>query len=146
MSDVPKDRAPNSLRVVNYDPKNAIHTGLVSRQHPNAGKPVNSHIEARTNHIVMPVSSGNEAEPKLSGRHMTNEEHDTYEVPEEHAVNLSEEAKKLPQSLKDKASAPKKKVAPKSKPALQTESQKATSKEELRKQDIERRNAALRKK
>ena len=47
---------------------------------------------------------------------------------------------------KDKASEPKKKVAPKSKPALQTESQKATSKEELRKQDIERRNAALRKK
>ena len=77
---------------------------------------------------------------------MTNEENAEYVVPKKHMVNLSEEAKKLPQSLKDKASEPKKKVAPKSKPALQTESQKATSKEELRKQDIERRNAALRKK
>lgn len=145
MSETPEDRSPSSLRVINYDPSNSIHAGIVRT------KDVNNQIDTpRQNdvvkRIVMPVAPGNEEEPKLSGRHMTNEENAEYVVPKKHMVNLSEEAKKLPQSLKDKASEPKKKVAPKSKPALQTESQKATSKEELRKQDIERRNAALKKK
>jgi len=63
MADVPEDRGPSSLRIVKYDPSNPIHEGLVSRQHPNFGTPVNAHIDARKDHIVMPVAPGMEKEP-----------------------------------------------------------------------------------
>ena len=149
MPNNPDDRAPSKLRIVNYNPSNPIHEGLVSRQESSAGRPVNSQVDATKKRIVMPVSAGMVREPKLSGRHMTNEENASYAVPEEHRVDIAKEAENLPQHLKDIASppkpepAPKKKVAAPKKPILQTESQKATSKEELKRRDIERKNAGL---
>jgi hypothetical protein len=121
MSETPEDRGPSSLRIVNYDPSNPIHVGIVRT------KDVNNQIDTpRQNdvvkRIVMPVAPGNEEEPKLSGRHMTNEENAEYVVPKKHRIKQEGAVKK---------------------PALQTESQKATSKEELRKRDIEARNARL---
>ena len=88
MSDAPEDRGPSSLRIVKYDPSNPVHEGLVSRQRPNEGTPVNAHIDARTDHIVMPVAKGMETEPKLSGRHMTNEENAGYVVPVKDRIKL----------------------------------------------------------
>jgi hypothetical protein len=88
MSEAPEDRGPSSLRIVKYDPSNPIHEGLVSRQRPNEGTPVNAHIDARTDHIVMPVAKGMETEPKLSGRYMTNEESAGYVVPVKDRIKL----------------------------------------------------------
>lgn len=88
MSEAPEDRGPSSLRIAKYNPSNPIHEGLVARQHPNFGAPVNAHIDARADHIVMPVAKGMETEPKLSGRHMTNEEHADYVVPVKDRVKL----------------------------------------------------------
>ena len=86
----PEDRGPSSLRVSNYDPSNAIHKGLVSRQHVKSGEPVNKNIDARTDKITMPVAPGMESEPKLSGRHMTNEENAGYVVPAKDRIKLPE--------------------------------------------------------
>ena len=88
MSEAPEDRGPSSLRIAKYNPSNPIHEGLVARQHPNFGAPVNAHIDARADHIVMPVAKGMETEPKLSGRHMTNEEHADYVVPAKNRIKL----------------------------------------------------------
>ena len=84
----PEDRGPSSLRVVQYDPSNAVHKGLVSRQHIKSGEPVNKNIDARTDKITMPVAPGMESEPKLSGRHMTNDENAGYVVPTENRIKL----------------------------------------------------------
>jgi hypothetical protein len=89
----PEDRGPSSLRVSNYDPSNPIHKGLVSRQHIKSGEPVNKHIDARIDKITMPVAPGMESEPKLSGRHMTNEENTGYVVPTKNRIKLPEPKK-----------------------------------------------------
>lgn len=88
MSDLPEDRGPSSLRVSNYDPSNPVHKGLLNRQHLHRGAPVNAHIDARPDKITMPVAPGMEVEPKLSGRHMTNEENAGYVVPAKDRIKL----------------------------------------------------------
>ena len=93
--DTPEDRGPSSLRIVKFDHKNPIHEGLVSRQHPQTGAAINSHIDAHADHIFMPVAPGMESEPKLSGRHMTNEENAGYIVPAKHRIKLPKPAPKL---------------------------------------------------
>ena len=70
----PEDRGPSSLRVVKYDPTNIIHRELVERQHPNFGTPVNSHIDARTDKITMPVAPGMEAEPPLNAERLASKQ------------------------------------------------------------------------
>jgi hypothetical protein len=121
MSVTPEDRAPSSLRIVNYDPSNPIHAGIVRTKNVNTQIDIPRQNDV-VKRIVMPVAPGNEEEPKLSGRHMTNEENAEYVVPKNHRIKQRVTVKK---------------------PALQTESQKATSKEDLRKRDIEVRNARL---
>ena len=112
MASTPEDRGPDSVRVSNYDPSNPIHAGIVR----TAG--VNSHIEQPHRNdakktIVMPVAKGMEAEPKLSGRHMTNEEHENYVLPAEHRVKLPQPAEKKAKVVPKKPSRIRETAAPK---------------------------------
>ena len=95
----------------------------------------------------MPVKAGNEAPPKESTKYPSFDTITEPYNPEQGPVNGPEIKPKKRYSPRIKREK-KPEIKPKSKPInnLKSQSQKATSKEELRKQDIERRNAALRKK
>ena len=130
MSAVPEDRGPDSVRVAKLDLSNPIHAGIVKNRENNP----NIHIAtgATGSTISMPVKAGNEAPPKPSSKYPSfNTESEPYKP--EHKVTTK------PKTESPKA--PSKKSAPK--PTLQTQSEKATSKESLRKRADEARNAKL---
>lgn len=127
MSAVPEDRGPDSVRVAKLDLSNPIHAGIVKNRDNNP----NIHIAtgATGSTISMPVKAGNEAHPKPSSKYPSfNTESEPYK-PEHKATT------------KPKTEATVKKSEPK--PTLQTQSQKATSKQELRKRADDARNARL---
>jgi hypothetical protein len=133
MSAVPEDRGPDSVRVAKLDLSNPIHAGIVKNRENNP----NIHIAtgATGSTISMPVKAGNEAHPKPSSKYPSfNTESEPYK-PEHKAITKPKT--EAPKTSKT----PSKKSAPK--PPLQTQSQKATSKQELRKRADEVRNAKL---
>jgi len=135
MSAVPEDRGPNSVRVAKLDLSNPIHAGIAKNRENNP----NIHIAtgATGSTISMPVKAGNEAHPKPSSKHPSfNTESEPY-TPEHKAPSKIEH--KAP--TKPKVETISKKMAPKS--LLLTQSEKATSKESLRKRADETRNARL---
>jgi hypothetical protein len=130
MSAVPEDRGPDSVRVAKLNLSNPIHAGIVKNRENNP----NIHIAtgATGSTISMPVKAGNEAHPKPSSKYPSfNTESEP--IKPEHKVTTK------PKTEAPKA--PSKKSAPKL--TLQTQSQKATSKQELRKRADEARNARL---
>lgn len=142
MSAVPEDRGPNSVRVAKLDLSNPIHAGIAKNRENNP----NIHIAtgATGSTISMPVKAGNEAPPKPSSKHPSfNTESEPY-TPEHKDSAPKAEKPKPPASkalTKPKVETTSKKMAPKS--LLPTQSEKATSKESLRKRADETRNARL---
>jgi hypothetical protein len=136
MSAVPEDRGPDSVRVAKLDLSNPIHAGIVKNRENNPNIHISTGPTGST--ISMPVKAGNEAHPKPSSKYPSfNTESESSKPENKVPTKPKIEAPKKEIKIKtlDKKSAPK--------PTLQTQSQKATSKQELRKRADEARNAKL---
>lgn len=121
----PEDRGPSSERVVKLNLANPIHVGIVKNKENNPNVKIR-HTEKGAI-LSMAVAPGMEFEPKLSTKYPSfNTETTPYKY----------EAPKVKEAPKKEAAKPKK-------PELQTESQKAVSKEELRRRADAVRNARL---
>jgi hypothetical protein len=136
MSAVPEDRGPDSVRVAKLDLSNPIHAGIAKNRENNP----NIHIATGSNGstISMPVKAGNEAHPKPSSKYPSfNTESEPYKPEPKAIIKPKVETPKK----EIKAKPPSKKSEPKL--SLQTQSQKATSKQDLRERADEARNARL---
>lgn len=121
----PEDRGPSSERVIRLNLSNPIHAGIAKNKENNPSSKIEHTQKGAV--LRMAVAPGMEAEPKPSTKYPSfNTETTPYKY----------EAPKVKEAPKKEAAKPKK-------PELQTESQKAVSKEELRRRADAVRNARL---